>query len=212
MLTKIFLVRHAQSEEDIRPNFRSHVMDRRISITEEGKHQVRVLASVLRRRVMRYRRIRIYVSPSARAVQTMALFAASFRKIDFEIKYDERIRGLNWGSVTEKTIRKVEEERYRVGVLYFQFPDGDNTPEYVRNIKMFVGEFLADGSIGGHPECAIIFTHGFALRIIAKTLLSISDEEFRYLKNPPNCSIADFSIRGERITLKDPLPKISFEI
>lgn len=212
MLKNILLVRHAQSEEDVNPNIRSHLSDRRISITDTGRQQTLKLIDDLREFIGSYRRVLVYTSPSARAGQTMSLFTRAFPNIVFSMQVEESIRNLNWGSVTEKTIKEVEQERYRIGVLYFQFPDGDHTPTFVRNIERFTSSLLSRGREESHPECVIIFTHGFALRVLAKAFLGMSDNEFRYLRNPPNCYVANLIAEQTGVRITEPLPKITFEI
>lgn len=212
MLKQIFLVRHAQSEEDVDPNIRNRVHDHRISVTATGKTQVAELAELLRPKIDAYHRIRVIVSSSNRAQQTMHLFSSYFPDKQFEIVHEECVRNLNWGNVDETTICEVEQERYRVGVLYFQFPEGDDTRVLVRNIEKFSDRLLASGRDSAYPECVIIFTHGFALRVIAKAILSISDEDFRYLSNPPNCYVATLNVTEVGVTLEEPLKKVTFEI
>jgi broad specificity phosphatase PhoE len=212
MLKQIFLVRHAQSEEDVNPNVRNKVHDHRISITSAGKEQVANLVSALRTKISGYKCVRIVTSESNRARQTMLLFSSYFSDIDFEITHEECVRNLNWGNVDEYTVRSVERERYRVGVLYFQFPEGDNTPAFVEKIERYVAKLLESGRAEKHPECTIIFTHGFALRVIVKALLSMNDAEFRYLSNPPNCYVATVHITKSGNVLEEPLPRIKFKI
>jgi len=87
--------------------------------------------------------------------------------------------------------------------------------KWVRKIGFRVvgkDEFGKDWRAEAHPECVIIFTHGFALRVIAKAFLHMSDEEFRYLSNPPNCYVATVNITKSGIVLKEPLPKIKSKI
>lgn len=142
----------------------------------------------------------------------MSLFCSYFPAINFEVVHEKCIKNLNWGNVDETTLKEVEQERYRVGVLYFQFPEGDNTSEFVKRIEKYVTQLIRDGRDETYSECVIIFTHGFALRVIAKALLNMSDEEFRYLSNPPNCYIATVNITKSEIALEEPLPKIKFKI
>lgn len=212
MLKQIFLVRHAQSEEDVDPNIRNGVHDSRIAITSTGKSQVASIAKILHPKISGYKRIKIITSPSNRAHQTMSLFRSYFPEISFEVVHEKCIKNLNWGNVDETTLREVEQERYRIGVLYFQFPEGDNTSELVKRIEKYVARLIRDGRNETYPECVIIFTHGFALRVIVKALLNMSDDEFRYLSNPPNCYVATVNITRSGITLEEPLPKIKFKI
>lgn len=211
MLKRVFLVRHAQSEEDIAPNMHNGVSDRRISITTVGKKQALEVAKILSHKIAVYQRIKIIASPSNRVEQTMSVFCSNFPSIDFYPSIEPRIRNLNWGNVDQDTIKAVEEERYRAGVLHFQFPQGDNTPDFVSGIECFVDELKSEGRSDNCPECAIIFTHGFALRIIVKVFLDINDEDFRFLANPPNCYIATLNrAKSGKFVIEEPLPKIDF--
>lgn len=212
MLSHILLVRHAQSLEDIDPNVKSKEHDHRISITSRGKMQVLELASRLRPIISAYQRVRLTSSQSTRAKQTMRLFEQQFPSTVLETTYEPCVRNLDWGNVDENSIRAVEAERYRVGVLYFQFPGGDSTPAFVAEIEAYVSGLLREGVHPHAPECVVIFTHGFALRVIAKALLLMDDEAFRYLANPPNCYAASFKVSGAHVTIEQALPRITFDL
>jgi broad specificity phosphatase PhoE len=212
MLSRILLIRHGQSQEDVDPNVKGREQDHRISITSTGKQQVLALAKQLRSAMGAYQRVRLTSSHSTRARQTMRLFEQQFPSIAFETTIEPCVRNLDWGNVDESSIRAVEAARYRAGVLYFQFPGGDNTPAFVADIETYVERLLRDGVRSYAPECVIIFTHGFALRVIAKALLKMSDEEFRYLANPPNCYVASFSVSHAGVIIEEPLPRVTFDI
>ncbi len=56
-------------------------------------------------------------------------------------------------------------------------------------------------------EAVVIVTHGFALRVIAKFLLNMSNDEFRWVRNPMNCHVADFSVdESGNISITESLP------
>lgn len=211
MLKRIFLIRHAQSKEDVDPSINSKVPDCKISITTEGKQQALKMVKILAPKIFTYQRVKVITSPSNRADQTMSVFCSKFPMIDFDLSTESRIRNLNWGKVSADTIKAVEKDRYRVGVLHFQFPGGDNTPDFVSGINCFVRELKKSGTSKDYPECAVIFTHGFALRIIVKAFLAMSDDDFRFLANPPNCYVATLSkIHSGEFVLENPLPKVDF--
>jgi broad specificity phosphatase PhoE len=212
MLRRILLVRHAQSEEDVEPHLRDRVSDRRISVTDEGQNQVKRLAGQLRGDFEKQTKVMVYSSDTTRASQTMTLFEKLYPNVVFTTEYESSIRNLNWGSVTARTVKTIEQERYRVGVLHYQFPDGDHTPTFVSNVRRFVADMLSRGKHPDHPEVTIVFTHGFALRVLAKELIGMSDNEFRFLKNPPNCFVASFSVSQSGVVVDQPLPVIDFQI
>ncbi len=206
-LKRILVIRHAESDEDINPNLHGEVTDEEISLTDKGTEEAFEIAQAVRRRTANYKSLRIYSSPSRRAREMASIIR---RTIDFsgiEHFHEPSIRNLDWGNTTPENVKGIERERYRVGVLRYKFPGGDHCPTYVRRIGFFVQRLL-DLKYKEDPEVAIIVTHGFALRIIAKFLLEMSDDDFRWIKNPPNCYIADFMIGifGE-ITIDKPLTK-----
>ncbi len=212
MLKQMILVRHAESEEDVNPTIRSHILDSRIALTSAGKKQVAELAKNLCPLIEPYKNVRLVASITNRAKQTTQLFSKQFPDRKFEVVYEDRVRSLNWGSVDETNIRRVESERYQVGVLYFRFPEGDDTNVFVKEIESFVKELKEAGKEASHPECVVVFTHGFALRVIVKAAIGMSDDEFRYLANPSNCHVVSLGFREDVFSLKDPLQRINFEI
>lgn len=211
MLKQVFLVRHAQSEEDINPAIHGKVSDKQISITSVGEDQISTLVRVLNPKISVYKRVKIITSPSNRTHQTMSLFCGNFPAIEFSVSLEPCIRNLNWGNVDEHSVKEIERERYRIGVLSFCFPGGDRTIDFVRNIECFVNNLQEKGRQEDYPECVVVFTHGFALRVIAKIFLKISDEEFRFLANPPNCHVSAINIMDDgKAVLQEPLPKVIF--
>ena len=129
-----------------------------------------------------------------------------FFYFNIDISEVESIRNLNWGNTNHQNVKQISRERYDKGVLYFQFPNGDNTPTFVKNI----GQFVVDNVLGEPDDCIIIFTHGFALRVIAKFILGISDKEFRYLRNPKNCFSLVIRKNINGVLIPDyPLPRVS---
>lgn len=205
-LKKIVVIRHAESQEDVDPNLNRILSDNQISITKNGRSQINVVSSRVLDIISKYKTIRIYSSSSNRAIQTASIIRFKFGMEDSEIITDSRIRNLNWGNTTLDNIEEIKKERYKAGVLHYQFPKGDHSPVFISNIGQFVQELLLMGEKNIFPEAVVIVTHGFALRIIAKFLLKISDYDFRWIKNPTNCYVADFSIdESGGVSIKEPL-------
>jgi broad specificity phosphatase PhoE len=115
---------------------------------------------------------------------------------------------LDWGDITVENRAAIEAERYAVGVLNYAFPGGDNTPDYAEAIDRFVHETFRGRSSAIFPECVVVLTHGFALRLIARSVLRIGDEEFRSLANPPNCYCSEirYDAGSDSFSLLAPLP------
>ncbi len=184
-IRKVILVRHTESSEDIDPSLHNVADDRSISLTPRGKTQARKLGKTLTNRVSICGSVGVYLSPTRRAIETWNILSRYFPRPDL-IEVEPSIRNLDWGNVTLNNRAEIEAERYKAGVLNYQFPGGDNCVEYVTAIDNFVKRITADRNNQQFPECLLIVTHGFALRVILRTLLHLSDQDFRWLRNPPN--------------------------
>ncbi len=205
-MKKIILVRHAESLEDINPNMHNSD-DEKIGVTDKGRKQSIELSKKLIPIISKCDKIQVFHSPSKRVIDTTYLVLSQFQKKKVNISEVECIRNLDWGDTTPDNVEVISKERYKVGVLYYQFPNGDNTPAFVSRIGNFVEDILSR-----NDSCIIIFTHGFALRVIAKFLLNISDDEFRYLKNPHNCYYTVIEIDGDNRKNYPALEKINYDI
>jgi broad specificity phosphatase PhoE len=201
------MIRHAQSQEDVDPNVKNGRGDHQISITELGKRQASNTIKEIRRRLPARCSVQVYSSPSNRVLETARIVSSGFSDQESDIIIEPRIRNLDWGNVTQENLKEIERERYKAGVLHYQFPGGDHSPTFVRQIGEFVDELLVKGRIEIFPENVIILTHGFAMRVITKFLLGMSDDDFRWISNPPNCYVADFliGVYGE-VKIESPLP------
>lgn len=184
-LKSILLIRHAESLEDVDPTMHNISDDSVVGLTEFGKIQAKELGQWIMSKVGLSAKLKILLSPSNRAKETWSVIASDFAN-PIEVDSDERIRNLNWGNITLETRSIIEAERYEIGVLHYCFPGGTNTPEYIRAIDELVEEVILGCLEPDFPEHIIVITHGFALRVIARSLLLIAEDEFRQLRNPPN--------------------------
>ncbi len=212
---KIIILRHGESEEDKNPNIKSAVNDP-AKLTQKGRQQVEVKLSELMYEYNKTSTHLIYHSPSARVKETAGIFIEALSKLyPLEVKEEAAIRNLDWGKTTTENVREIERERYRVGVLNFQFPSGDHTPTYVRNIDLFCKNMLAN-MLKHEDACVTLFTHGFAQRVIVKCLTEMQDADFRYLANPGNCFSYIIDIENTsgvtKVKTRTPFPRINFSI
>lgn len=204
-LKSLLLIRHTESLEDVDPTLHT-AQDSMIPLTETGITQAKNLGETWSVLFTSQSTVTVYLSPSLRARSVWDILAAYFPP-PLTLVVNERIRNLNWGSTSLQNRAQIEAERYETGVLNYQFPHGDNTPEYVRNINEFVEKAVSSRQNESSPEYIIIVTHGFALRIIAQYLLHISDVDFRWLRNPPNgyCLEITYNATEDSFTPTTPL-------
>lgn len=208
-LENIFVVRHGESEEDVNPEIKGERKDSEIELTEKGVTQAREVAEKMRTELADFEHITLYVSPYKRTQQTAEIILDTLHDSRIKMIIEPSIRSLNWGDVNSENLKKREQERYRVGVLHYQFPGGDNSPEYVSTIYDFVFKLIEEKHINNNKkECAIIIGHGFSLRIIVKAFTEMSDEDFKWVKNPPSTFVARiyFDPINNNFFMREPLP------
>ena len=206
-LKSIFLIRHVESLEDVDPTLHTvKDKDNGVGITDQGRSQGMNLGETWAVRFTSENSLVVYLSPSFRVRETWDLLSPYFPKPQ-SIKVDKRIRNLDWGNTTLENRSRIEKERYEAGVLEYQFPGGDNTPEYVGNINQFIEKAIHERKDTDFPEYIVIILHGFALRVIARFLLGISDVDFKWLRNPPNgyCLEITYNAEEDSFTSTTPL-------
>ena len=204
-LKSVFIVRHSESEEDVDPTLHNLVSDNEIGLTENGRGQIYSIVS----KISPYTRSRItlsFLSPSLRARETHRLVAVHVPELRGVCKVDPRLRNLNWGDITLENRHIVEEERYQIGVLKYQFPGGDDSAVYARRLGNFVEEVRLRADDEDYPEVVVIVNHGFAMRIIIKYFCNMPDSDFRWLANPPSAFVAELGEVGGGFKLLTEMP------
>jgi broad specificity phosphatase PhoE len=190
-IENIFIIRHGESQEDIRPEIKGLFDDSEIALTEKGIQDCKDLALKIKGDLERYEHITLYVSPYKRTMQTAEILIREFTGLSVEMRVETSLRSLNWGNINPDNLRKIEQERYKVGALYYHFPGGDSSTEYVKNIYDFVLDIIEQKHVNSSKdECIIIIAHGFSCRIVVKAFTSMSDEDFKWIKNPSNTSVS----------------------
>ncbi len=187
MLKRIILTRHGQSLEDIDPTLHNINNGKIAELTDIGKEQANQLGLNLKNMIPQAENFNVYVSPALRAQETWAILSTHITPSQNAVT-DSRIRNLNWGNITLENRATVEAQRYEAGVLNFTFPEGDHTPDYVSSLNDFIESVVAPSKVHDSEVSTLLFiTHGFALRVILKYLLALSEKDFQWLRNPPNC-------------------------
>ena len=207
-LENVFIIRHGESEEDVEPEIKTKVKDPEIGLTPNGKRQARESAEAIKSELVGFENITLYVSPYKRTRETAEIIVDVLKDDRIKMVTEPSLRGLDWGDVTPENLKEREQERYKVGVLHYHFPGGDKSPEYVGNIYDFVYKIIQEKHINNDKkECVIIIGHGFSLRIVVKALTEMTDEDFKWIKNPPHTFIARiyFDPKNNNFFMKEPL-------
>lgn len=203
---RIFILRHAESEEDVDPDIYDRAADAEIGLTEEGKQHMAEIAEELREK-LRSNSVAGYTSSAKRLHETFTQLTELLPELDLVVVEDNRIKKQDWGNVTLANRSEIEAERYRIGVLEYAFPGGESGPQLVERIDTFIEWLREEFQREDYPENALIVTHGFNMRLLLMRLLDMSREEFGALAHPPNGFIAELARTDDGYELRTELPQ-----
>jgi len=113
--------------------------------------------------------------------------------------------------VTHDNRKMYEEERYKVGVLKYKFPNGESGYEVLYRVGNFVNDLKSELSKSSHFQNVIIVAHGFIFRGIIMQMLQWSEDYFMKLANPPHCYIAKITLKDNLFVLDNHVPMYDAE-
>jgi alpha-ribazole phosphatase len=167
-LTRVFLVRHGESEFNNTRRFAGHVD---IGLTETGLHQV----EKLRDRLAGEKIDTVYSSDLKRARIT-AETVISGR--DLRITECPELREISYGEVEGLTFTEIR-DKYPVladqihrSDLSLAFPGGESFPDFIRRVESFKTRLFNHAD----SESVLVVAHGGPLRTLLLSLMGISQE------------------------------------
>lgn len=187
-MVKLFVMRHAESLEDVDSMAYERIADEDMPLTPAGKIQATLLRKFFINEIPVGHSLQMYLSPSKRVLETANLVASSLGSIPCRLITEKRIAKQNWGDVTVHNRKEIERERYQTGVLRYQFPNGENGTDLLRRFNSFA-EALKENIISCEAQTHLIITHGFELRVLLMLILGWTEEYFESLAHPLHCEI-----------------------
>lgn len=184
---RIILMRHGESLEDVDNTIYREIIDREIPLTDVGVEQVISTIPFIRHEILS-KHLTIWHCSSVRIKQTVELVSKGLEGFSVSCVEDARLAKQNWGTVTLENRDFHERQRYRVGVLKYQFPDGEAGIHVVERIRQFLEEFFNKNTGGTHLIC----NHGFVFRILSTFLTGWNEEYFLCLANPGYADVRVF--------------------
>lgn len=199
--SRIFLVRHGESQGNVDRAIHATVPDWKIELTARGRDQAyqagRTLSEELPRttEVRRTHTLGVYTSPYRRTLDTWVSMRGALcpETIDVSfVKEDLRLREQEWGALRAYEPRRwadIEAERDAYGSLFWRFPQGESGCDVADRLSTFLDTLHRDFEKPDFPDNVLIVTHGYTLRVLLMRWLHWSVERFHVLKNPANASI-----------------------
>ncbi len=186
---KLFVMRHAESLEDIDKSAYERIADADMPLSEYGREQAKTFSLGFVHELGADKHLRLILSPSKRVLETAEIIVSGLpADILCSVSTEHLIVKQNWGNVTRDNRAEIEKQRYLAGVLRYQFPGGESGPEMLSRFDLFAEKLTRE--IADKPTKSIlIITHGFGLRVLLKTILGWAEGYFESLALPPHCDL-----------------------
>jgi len=200
-------MRHAESLEDIDNTAYERIADEDMPLSECGRKQATVFGSRFVANFSSCGFLRIILSPSKRVLETTEILVSKLpASIRWSLATDHLIAKQNWGNVTIRNRFEIEKERYRTGVLRYQFPGGENGDEMLFRFDLFAKKLLREMS--DFPTgTVLIISHGFEMRVLLKSLLGWTEDYFESLAHPKHCEVKRLAFDNDSFILLDEMSK-----
>lgn len=191
--SRIFIIRHGQSEGNLDATVYARVPDNRVQLTEEGRRQAMEAGRKLKA-LTGGGQVRFFVSPYVRSRQTfeniltgMGLDEASPR---FTFREDPRLREQDWGNlqVPEKVVQCMKERR-AFGSFYYRFKNGESGADVYDRVTSFWASLQREMKYKECLENFVIISHGITARMLLMRYFKWTVDEYHLLFNPDNCEI-----------------------
>ena len=199
----VFVVRHAESLEDVDNTAYERIPDEEMPLSEKGRSDIENLVTVLLQNTIFSNSLQLILSPSKRVLETAEIVVSRVPShIKCSLITDSLIQKQNWGKVTVNNRSAIEKERYRIGVLRYRFPGGESGNEMLFRFRIFAKK-LQQKMAEETTENILIITHGFGFRVLLKVLLNWTEEYFESLAHPQNCELKRLIYENGSFTLLD---------
>lgn len=206
VLTRLFVMRHAESLEDIDKTAYERIADEDMPLSEKGRRQAAEFGSKFISNFGTCNSLHIILSPSKRVLETAEILVSMLPPtVKWSLSTDHLIVKQNWGNVTIHNRSDIEKERYRVGVLRYQFPGGESGPEMLFRFDLFAKKLRTQMEISAGTT--LVTTHGFEMRVLLKSLLGWTEEYFESLAHPRHCEVKRLALERSELILLDEMRK-----
>jgi broad specificity phosphatase PhoE len=192
MALAIKLVRHGESEANLRYELVREIGDHNVPLTAKGRDQAReagrAIGADFVKGALRY------CSPYRRARETMdeLLVGAGLSPTDTPRYEDPRLREVEHGY---QDVADQERLQRTHGLFYYRFHGGESPADCFDRTSGFI-ETLMRQVERKQAERALIVTHGLTIRCFVMRFLHLSVEEFDSIANPANGDVITLAARG----------------
>ncbi len=205
--SKIFLIRHGQSEGNKDPNIYDKKPDYQLELTDLGIQQAKDAGEKLKQQIGDANTM-FYVSPLWRTRSTFKNLIGSFRPDQITWQEEPRLREQEWGHLRKlEESKRINAQRDDFGCFYYRIPNGESGADVYDRVSSFMGSLHRDFEKKGFPDNVVLVTHGLTLRLFLMKWFHWTVEQFDEIKNPYNCQIFELEKYKNKYKLITPTTK-----
>lgn len=188
-MSRIFLVRHGESEGNVNSDIYETVMDHDIKLTSKGKMQAIDLGKKIHK-ICKERDLFVFVSPYRRTRETWDSIRLGLNRNNLELEIDPRIREQEHKIFKNAQDRlNIFKERDSFGKFWYRFKNGESGCDVYSRIRTFLTELRLDRKIFRKKGDVVIVAHEIALRCILMRFLNLDVESFDRMPEIENCQL-----------------------
>lgn len=206
MPRRLVMIRHGQSEGNVNESLYTKVPDSNIRLTKLGWDQAKLSGQILRKNILRQKKATVHfiVSPYIRCMETFHGLASAWcdpnqfshiedekerlriwynKLADMGVTFNEdpRIREQDFGNYQDReTIKKAKVERYKFGIFYYRFPNGESASDVFDRISTFL-DSLWRSFCSNPSKNYVLVTHGISIRVLLARYFRYTVDQFNVL-------------------------------
>lgn len=194
---KIFLIRHGESMQNTKENFKIKLPDHKVYLTEKGRVEASKAGEFLKQycieNSINLDNSVLWISPYERTRET-AKIINSYLNISKQ-KEDVALIEQRYGLFSDKEISEIK-EKYPIefkfydnyyqndGKFYAKLPQGESPYDVALRTRQFIETIYRD-----KEDVLFIVSHGITIRTFVMNFMHYSPEWYNRELNPSNCSI-----------------------
>ena len=195
---KIFLIRHGESMQNTKENYKLNLPDHKVFLTEKGKVEAQMagefLHTYIKKNNIDLSNSVMWVSPYTRTRQTAQIINGilGIKKVKEDIALIEQRYGLFSDKEINDIKKKYKDEfdfydnyYQNNGKFYAILPQGESPFDVALRTKQFIDTIFRD-----KEDVLFIISHGTTIKTIIMNYLHYSPEWFNKELTPRNCSIS----------------------
>jgi len=199
---RMILVRHGQSEGNVRRSLTKFVPDHELHLTAEGREQALKSGENLKSIIGDESVIFIY-SPYVRTVETLNGLTRSFGGREAtQCKEDAYIREQDFGNFDKPEMREYHVDKQLFGKFYYRFPDGESPADVYSRAGIFLESLYRRWEME-YVSNVVIVSHELFILVFLMRFFRYPVQEYYSLEGLSN---------GCLVVLERPDDKLLFEV